>query len=1041
VLFPKPIDSINAFIEHLRPCPKRIYNLGGAISLFLAHRESPFFMVEVEDAQAESLLGDILFWKICLGQRPDVFYLPTPDSASSSGMRARVSYELSKRKVSVVGSRDSVKAPLWAKDSLERYIIYLSKSGTLDRESLEDRLREMGYESVSIVSAPGQYSLRKWVFDIYPSSSAPPIRVELFGDSIESIKRLDIEGQRSLEELDDIVIFPSREPEFGNDLISALDGVEVFAGEAIIGEMPEGTISLTRFAIEGEGLDAGVISLRGLGILADERKDIGSLPLALSAVIDKTRVMLISSSEWQAERLKGILKEGGLIAPIISPNDALSYEGSVFITIGGLSAGFYIPGLMVITEGELFKRPPYRPMRRSKVLSLMASIDDLKAGDYVVHKDYGIGRFTGLVRQSIEGYECDLMAIEYAEGARLYVPLDGIDKVGKYHFSEGSTPRLDTLGGRSWLRTKERVRKKVKELADRLLRLYAEREITKGFVFSQDTEIHREFDSFFLYEETPDQLRAIEEIKSDMASDRPMDRLLCGDVGYGKTEVAMRAAFRAVYDGKQVAVIVPTTLLCEQHTRTFKSRFSAFPVRIDYLSRFKDKKESAKTIKALESGDIDIIIGTHALLRKGLTFQNLGLLIIDEEHRFGVAQKERIKELKKGVDVLTLSATPIPRTLQMALSGIRAMSLIETPPEDRLAVKTTVAVFSEKIIRDAILNEVERAGQVFFVHNRIKDIEKISDYIKKLFPELRISVAHGRTPERELEKIMLNYIDGKIDVLVSTAIIGSGLDIPNSNTIIVNMAERMGLADLYQLKGRVGRGREKGYAYFLISEPRGLTEEASKRLQAIQELSYLGAGLRLAMKDLEIRGAGNLLGPEQSGYMEAVGFDMYMELLEEAVLEVKGQRLPEVREPKITLSISASIPDDYIEDMMLRLSFYRKIALSQSTERLSEIRDELRDRFGPLPEEAERLLSVAKIKLRLRHLPVESIVQSGRRIRFSFVSGLGISAERLLEGFGRDIRFYPDGFEIIQKEDIIKDISNALDIVESIFKKEEVHSE
>ena len=597
----------------------------------------------------------------------------------------------------------------------------------------------------------------------------------------------------------------------------------------------------------------------------------------------------------------------------------------------------------------------------------------------------------------------------------MYIPPQGINKIHKYHSEEGITPKIDRLGGKTWLRTKEKVRKKIRDMAEKLLALYAEREIYKGFSFSPDTELHREFDSFFPYEETSDQTKAIEDIKRDMESERPMDRLVCGDVGYGKTEVAMRAAFKAVYDGRQVAVLVPTTILCEQHYRTFRTRFSAFPVHVDYLSRFKSRKEQKETIGALATGDIDIVIGTHGLLGKDVNFHKLGLLVIDEEHRFGVRQKERLKELKKGVDVLTLTATPIPRTLYMALSDIRDMSVIETPPEDRLAVKSSVSVFDEYLIRNAISKELERNGQVFFVHNKIKDVYRVADRLVRILPSVRLKVAHGQMAENELERVMLAFYEHAVDILVSTAIIGSGLDIPTANTIIIDRADSMGLADLYQLRGRVGRGNSRAYAYFLIPGEDIITEEAKKRLQAIQDMSYLGAGFRLALKDLEIRGAGNLLGAEQSGHIHEVGFDLYMEMLEKAVAELRGINVEEEFEPSINLRVNAFIPEEYIEDITLRLSLYRRIASVKTEEGVREIESDIEDRFGKPPDEVKNLTKVVRLKIMARELCVTKIQDLQGRIGVLFSPDTKVEPKDILalgKNTDRKIRFLPEGFEL-----------------------------
>ena len=769
---------------------------------------------------------------------------------------------------------------------------------------------------------------------------------------------------------------------------------------------------MTEHALAGEGADAGVLSFAGKGLTPGERDDITGLPVALAKFSLSAPVLVVASSSSQAERMKEILRDGDLIAPVIPIEEAASYGGRLAITVGQLSAGLCLPGAVLVTEREAFGgRPAYRPIKRSHVSKLLLSLDDLVAGDYVVHRDHGIGLFHGLSRQFIEGTELDLLAIDYASGGRLYLPLHAIETITKYHGEEATVPRLDALGAKSWQRRKEKVRKKVAELAGKLLKIYAEREVMDAVPFSADTEMHMEFDSFFPYEETPDQITAIEEIKRDMEDHKPMDRLLAGDVGYGKTEVAMRAAFKAAFDGRQVAVLVPTTLLCEQHYRIFAQRFAAFPIKVDYLSRFKTPAARKKTLAAMRTGEVDVIIATHTLLGKSVGFSHLGLLIIDEEHRFGVAQKEKIKSLTSGVDVLSLSATPIPRTLQMSLSGIRKMSVIETPPEERLAVRSTVSVYDPELVRDAVRREVARGGQVFFVHNRIHDIERVAARVRKLVPEARIAVAHGRMAERQLESIMLRFLNMEVDVLVSTAIVGSGLDIPTANTIVIDMAHRMGLADLYQLKGRVGRGNVKAYAYFLTPPAREVKDDARKRLQAIQELSYMGAGLRLAMKDLEIRGAGNMLGPEQSGNIDAVGFEMYVEMLKEAVARARGEEPESMERATVDLHVDACIPEGYVQDMTLRLSAYRAVAGARDLDALRARGEEMADRFGRPPKEFQNLLSVMSIRLMAEALGVVRLSQSGRSVRFIFSEDAGFQADRILQMLGRKVRFFVDGFQ------------------------------
>ncbi len=991
-----------------------IYTLTGSSSaLFLALFDKPFLAVEAIEEVAEELYKDINFFRELLRKEP-VFFLPEPDGPSLSGERAKAIYSL-KKHTSLVCSFKSLKLPVWSQE--DGIVLYLKKGLEIERTEIDKKLKEMGYRKVPLVSEKGEYSQRGWLFDIFPSTSETPLRFEFFGDEIESIKAFDVDTQRSTVLLSDFTILPAGEPYAGKTIMELMYNVKYFFSDSIQEkEGLSGNITfLSRFSLKGPGYDANMLPLTGIGIMPEERKGIHELPQKIKLLQKENRIAFISSSRGQAERLKEILRDGGVIAPIIDKTSLLDYEGSVSITVGELSSGLFSHGLLILTGKEVFGgRPGFRSIKKSKVSRLLTSLDDLMPSDFVVHTDHGIGKFYGLVRQEVEGINEDLIVIDYENG-RLYIPLSGINSIHKYHSEEGFKPKIDRIGGKTWQRTKEKVKRKIQEMAEKLIGLYAEREISKGFSFSPDTELHREFDSFFPYEETPDQIKALEDIKGNMESEKPMDRLICGDVGYGKTEVAMRAAFKAVYDGMQVAVLVPTTILCEQHFRTFNMRFSAFPVRIDYLSRFKSKQKQKETIRDLSRGDIDITIGTHVLLGEEIGFYKLGLLIIDEEHRFGVRQKEKIKELKRNVDVLTLTATPIPRTLYMAFSGIRDMSIIETPPEERLAVKSVVFAFDGGLIRDAISRELNRKGQVFFVHNRIRDIHKFADYLMSLLPAARIAIAHGRMPERELEKIMLEFYQGKVDVLVSTAIVGSGLDIPTANTIIINRADMMGLADLYQLRGRVGRSNIRAFSYFLIPGETVITEEAKKRLQAIKEMSYLGAGFRLAMKDLEIRGSGNLLGPEQSGHIHAVGFDLYVEMLEKAVAELKGIEIEEEFEPSIHIRVNAFIPEEYIDNITIRLSLYRRIASSKTHGDLKALELEMEDRFGGLPEEIKNLLDVMRLKLMARELLIEKIQDIHGRIRIIFSPNTKVAPRNIFElhkNKDGKIKFFPDGFEV-----------------------------
>lgn len=1004
------------------PDSPHIYNLAGSsVALFLSLREEPFIAIGQTEESASALFEDICFFRAMLGGvERDILFLPEPNGPDASGRRASVVREL-RAGSSVVTSPAGADAPVWLPGDLERTSLLLEPGKEMERDVLEKRLRALGYRRVSVVLEKGEYSTKGWLMDLFPSTSEYPLRIEFFGDVIEQLKSFDIDTQRSAGRLGNVPVLPASPPPSGGTITSLVEARQFLidpppsAGGEEEGPAPVDAISLSRFDIKGAGHNAGLLSLGGLGICADERKSLDDISHAVASLCRDNRIVIVSSSEGQAERVKDILFDGNVIAPVVDVRDVAAYDGAVAITRGKLSSGFFLPGLLVLTEKEIFGgRPLYRALRKSKVSRLLTAMEDISPGDVVVHRDHGIGKFIGIQKEGTGLIEGDLMLLEYAGGDRLYIPLYNIDRIKKYHAGEGVAASLDRLGGKTWQKKRERVRRAVKEMAERLLKLYAEREVTNSVSFSPDTELHHEFYEFFPYDETPDQIKAVEEIGRDMESERPMDRLLCGDVGYGKTEVAMRAAFKAVYDGRQVAVLVPTTILCEQHYLTFRSRFSGFPIRIDYLSRFKSKKDQDLTIKALGKGEVDLIIGTHSLLRKNISFSDLGLLIIDEEHRFGVGQKEKIKELKKGVDVLSMTATPIPRTLHMALSGIRGMSIIETPPEERLAVRSVVSVFDKGLIKEAMERELHRGGQVLFVHNTVHDIEKTADMLKGLLPEARFAVGHGQMAEKRLEDVMLKFIKREVDILVSTTIIGSGIDIPTANTIIIDRADKIGLSDLYQLRGRVGRSDVRAYAYFLVPGMDLITEEAKKRLQAIREMSYLGAGFRLAMKDLEMRGAGNLLGGEQSGHIHAVGFDLYVETLENAVAELKGREVKEEREPSIALKVAASIPESYIDDMTIRLGVYRRIANAKNPEELDDMEAEIEDRFGALPGEVRNLVEIMKVKIMARKLSITRISETGGTVRFVFAEETPVRPEQMfgLQKTFHGVRFHKDGFEL-----------------------------
>ncbi|HUE81160.1 MAG TPA: transcription-repair coupling factor [Pyrinomonadaceae bacterium] len=714
--------------------------------------------------------------------------------------------------------------------------------------------------------------------------------------------------------------------------------------------------------------------------------------------------LFVMPSSGVAERVKEILQEYEIDARVLqgggSGDDALF---TVNVTAGRLSGGFELQtsSFVVHVESDLFDEATAETLERrvsetrwhraegrqkkSRVAAFLSDFRDLKPGDYVVHIDHGIARFGGLQTLELGGRSGEFMLLFYAEEAKLYVPVERLDLVQRYSSAEGHQPQLDRLGGMGWQKTKAKAKRAMRDMADELLRLYAERKLVGGYAFPGDTPWQREFEEGFEYVLTADQEVAIEEVKRDMEEAVPMDRLLCGDVGYGKTEVAMRGAFKAVMEGKQAAILTPTTVLAYQHYDTFRSRFAPFPVKVELLSRFRSGKEQKEIVKRVESGEIDVIIGTHRMLSKDVRFKDLGLVVVDEEQRFGVAHKERLKQLKKKVDVLTLSATPIPRTLNMSLSGLRDMSLIETPPRDRLAIQTQVVQFSENVIKSAIEVELARGGQVFFIHNRVETIETVAALVKRLVPQARFVVGHGQMNEKEMERVMLDFIEFKYDVLVATTIIENGIDIPRANTIIINRADQYGLSQLYQLRGRVGRSNRRAYAYLLIPGEQELTPIARRRLAAIREFSDLGAGFRIAALDLELRGAGNLLGGQQSGHMDALGFDLYTQMLERTVAELRGEAIEDETSVSLNLGIDVAIPEDYIGDMGQRLRTYKRVSSARDEEGLAAIQAEIRDRYGRLPASVERLFAYASLRQLAEEIGIISIdrTQTGIAIKFS----------------------------------------------------------
>ncbi len=1016
---PLNLTTINKDVNAIKqgePCTLTSLS-GSSPALIFSLLEPPSLLITSSEESAAELYSDALFWARSLGKDAPVMI-----DTGGSPERLKVLHTLYEDNGrSFIASVKSALVPLWSKKEFE--VIKVSKGLNVERELLVMMLQDAGYHTVPIVFGIGEMSIRGGIIDLFSPDKEFPLRIEFFGDDIDSIRLFDIDTQLTLQETDEAAIYPAVEPDEGPDLIELLDKSRLLLHETddIRNKYPElydrlsdrNLLHLTSLPLSEEhALDLKITGVGGLGLLREERNSIDEFVDSVGELKESMAILMACSSEGQANRLRDLFAEKSIDCPALPNDKALSYQNSPVITIGRLGRGFRHGTSVVLSEEDIFgKRPAFRSIRKSKVSKLVSSIEDFREGDFLVHIDHGIGKYLGITQQRTEDFEGDFLTLEYLGGDRIYLPLERINYVQKFQTPEHAAPKPDKLGTQKWLKTKARIKKKIKDMAEKLVKLYAKRSSVKGHAFPEDTELHAEFDGFFPYEETPDQSSAIAEIKKDMEKPSPMDMLLCGDVGYGKTEVAMRAAFKAVFDAKQVAILVPTTVLAEQHYNTFTERFSAFPVKIGMLSRFTGSTEQKATIKSMAEGDIDIIIGTHKLLGKSISFYDLGLLIIDEEHKFGVTHKEKIKAIKTSVDILSLTATPIPRTLHMALSGIRGLSVIETPPEERLAVKSIVSKLIPDTLKEAIQYEIDRGGQVFFLHNRVKEIDGIAAYIKGLVPDSKIGVAHGQMKGSELEDVMHSFYSKKTNLLVSTNIIGSGLDIPSANTIIINRADRFGLADLYQLRGRVGRSNVKAYAYFLIPDEETITEDARKKLSAIKEMSYLGAGFRLALKDLEIRGAGNLLGQAQSGHIEAVGFDLYVQMLEEAVAEIKGENtLPRI-ETVVNLKKSAVLSEKYIEDPSVRLSIYRKISSIKHAEDTVAMKDELKDRFGEPPDEALHLIDMVELKLMAQKLGIAKIESSDGMISILFAEESPVSPESILSLYDkkeRGLRFLPE---------------------------------
>lgn len=1004
----------------------------------------PVLVITASLDAADALAGDVRFVAALTGDRASVQVVPdwNPSLPAPIDLEARrvaaLAALLDRSAAVTVAPIDALKAPLISPSAFRAHTRTIERGQTVSREELSRFLTAAGYEMTSTVTLPGEAAVRGGIIDCFSPLEESPVRIELDGDEVASLRLVDPLTQRSQRYVERAAIGPApgfvhADADFTLASYLALDTVLVLDEPELLSEAPlDGCLATP----EGELHLGRVVTLHSLAMAAPagwsalavehdapERFGSGAARPSIAEAFQRLEVwrrellvLVVCRSAEQVGRFKTLAADHGVPISEFSRNGLpeAPMSGPVFVTAGELSAGVVDPGsrLLLITEEELLgKERLARPTRRARLTPFLSSIDELRPGDLAVHSEYGIGRYEGLSRMTMAGSESEFLVLRYLGGDKVYVPIDRLDLVQKYGGVESKTPRMEALGGTGWVKTKQRVQRAIQRMAADLLALYAEREVARGHALSPDGIEARDFAAGFEYEETPDQARAIADVTLDLEKPRPMDRLVCGDVGYGKTEVALRAAFKAVMDHKQVAVLVPTTLLAEQHGRTFAARFAPFPARVEVLSRFRPVAEQREVLAALADGRVDVLIGTHRLLQKDVVFHDLGLVVVDEEQRFGVRHKERFKELRKNVHVLTLTATPIPRTLQMAFGSIRDLSLIETAPADRLAIRTTLAPWDPDLIKHAIRRELARHGQMFVVHNRVADIERVAEELGRLVPEARLVVGHGQLSERQLERMMAKFLAKEADILLSTTIIESGLDIPSANTILINRADRFGLAELYQLRGRVGRSGLQAYAILLVPPERTLSEDAHRRLEALQEFTELGSGFKIAARDLEIRGAGNLLGAEQSGHIAAVGFDLYLKMIQEAVEALRGAEQPPEIDPALTLPVSAFIPEDYVADAYHRLALYKRVASAETADALAALRTEMEDRFGSLPDPVMRLFEAMEIKRLARALGLAKVEADEHRIVVAATPRAPLPKEAvdaLLRAYPRTVRFLSD---------------------------------
>src|SRR5271154_5756272 len=1147
------VEQLPAFTRaasHLRESAGRISVTGlsaaaKALIIVLLRRtvERPFVLVVADNRAAEELLPILTaFCELTGAADPEsVVSLPARDVLPFQNLSPHP--EIQEERATALwkiatGRAAIVVAPVTATTILLRAPEYyadlariLRRGESFDLDKLLEHLNTVGYSATDVVEMPGQYAARGGILDVYSPEADRPVRVEFFGDEIESMRKFDPASQRSSNPVDEALLLPLTETPVTEELLASinarLSGKRITGSQEIVEQMARdsgaGVFPGWEFYAPVAGADRNIFGLvpdaqvildepEALQLELDkvwarieeahERSGVGNLVrpadlyltpeswwektatlagadfeyLALARqgrteaaflsqpatrfhgavpamieevqklVVGGTQVVLAVPNTGEVERLADMFTEynaayrlGSRTRSGESYADETSYFTGDVITTTLLKAylpdGFVLPEahLAIFGARDLFDESDLvasRPQRqKSKVSAFLSDFRDLQVGDYVVHVEHGIGQYQGLKEINQGDGAAEFMVLEYADAARLYVPLTRLDLIQKYRSSEGAKPVLNHLGTQAWSKTKARVRKAMKDMTDELVKLYAQRQAARGHIFPPDTEWMKEFEDSFEFNETEDQAQAIADVKRDMESQLPMDRLLCGDVGYGKTEVAMRAAFKALSDNKQVAILAPTTVLAFQHYETFKQRFAPFPLTVEMISRFRTPKQVKEILARVAVGKVDILIGTHRLLSKDVKFSDLGLLVVDEEQRFGVRHKERIKQMRTQVDVLTMSATPIPRTLHMSLIGLRDMSVIETPPKDRMAIQTVVANWDEKLIQSAIEQELDRGGQVYFVHNRVDTIWEIAAKLQAMVPSSRVAVGHGQMGEGELEKVMLKFMHHEADILVSTTIIENGLDIPLCNTIVINRADRLGLSELYQLRGRVGRSNRRAYAYLLIPADIELTPIARRRLAALKEFSDLGAGFKIAALDLELRGAGNMLGGEQSGHIEAIGFELYTQMLERAVREMKGEASPDEAGTQLNLGLNIRIPADYVPEENQRLQMYKRVARVETESQLSDVGAELQDRYGPPPPAVRNLLDYASLKLLCMKVGVNAIERKRDLVTLKFQQNAAVDPEQLARFVSaqRGAQFTPDGMlKFVLKATAAEEVLRAL---------------